>query len=118
VSGEIDRALVAELIELARPLPVTFHRAFDVVRDRGAALEELIELGCARVLTSGGAQDAFAGRESLRALVERARGRIVIVAGGGVRAHNALAIVRASGVRELHSSTPFEPPTESSIHST
>src|SRR5437762_8970805 len=79
-------------------------------RDKAAALETLIDLGIARVLTSGGASDARQGCDSLRALVEQARGRIVIVAGGGIRAGNAAAIVRASGVHEIHSSTVFDPP--------
>lgn len=107
---EIDRDLTAHLVELAHPLPVTFHRAFDETRDLEAALETLVELGVERVLTSGGAAGAFAGRDRLRALVEQARGRIAILAGGGIRAHNAAAIVAASGVRELHSSTVFAPP--------
>lgn len=106
--GDVDRELTAELVALARPLPVTFHRAFDRVRDRRAALEVLVELGVRRVLTSGGAADAHAGREELRALVEQARGRIVVLPGGGVRAHNARAIVATAGVRELHSSVPFD----------
>ena len=109
-SGDVDRELVAELAALARPLPITFHRAFDAARDKTAALERLIDLGIARVLTSGGASAARQGCDSLRALVEQARGRIVILAGGGIRAGNAAAIVRASGVREIHSSTVFDPP--------
>jgi copper homeostasis protein len=107
---EIDRDLTRHLVELARPLPVTFHRAFDEARDLETALETLIELGVERVLTAGGAADAFAGRDRLRALVEQARGRIEILAGGGIRAHNASAILAASGVCEIHSSTVFAPP--------
>lgn len=105
--GRIDRALTAELVEAARPLPVTFHRAFDQTRDRFEALETLVELGVRRILTSGGASDAFEGRAELRALVDRAAGRIGILPGGGVRAHNAAAILAATGSFELHSSTPF-----------
>jgi len=105
--GRIDRALTAELVEAARPLPVTFHRAFDQVRDRFEALETLVELGVRRILTSGGASDAFGGRTELRALADRAAGRIGILPGGGVRAHNAAAILEATGLSELHSSTPF-----------
>lgn len=106
--GEIDVASVRELVALARPLAVTFHRAFDRVRDPLRALDVLASLGIERVLTSGGAEDAYAGREALRGLVAHARGRVVVLAGGGVRAHNAREIVAASGVVELHSSTPFD----------
>lgn len=106
----VDRELTAALVAAARPLPVTFHRAFDSVRDRFEALETLIEIGVRRILTSGGARDAFEGRAELRALVERAAGRIAILPGGGVRAHNAAAILAATGVGELHSSTPFRLP--------
>ena len=109
--GEVDRALVARLVAAAAPLPVTFHRAFDGARDRFEALEALVELGVRRILTSGGASDAHAGRFELRRLVERAAGRIAILPGGGVRAHNAAAIVAATGVDELHSSTPFALPS-------
>jgi copper homeostasis protein len=109
-SGDVDRDAVSRVIALARPMSVTFHRAFDAARDPFAALDDLIGLGVDRVLTSGGAQDAFAGRDRLRDLVAHARGRITILAGGGVRAHNAREIVRASGVGEIHSSTVFAPP--------
>ena len=103
----LDVERTRELVELARPLPVTFHRAFDETPDKLRALDELIALGVERVLTSGGAANAFDGRFALRALVERARGRITVLAGGGVRAHNWRDIVRDAGVAELHSSTVF-----------
>lgn len=104
----IPYAILHELVALASPLPVTFHRAFDRVPDRKVALETLIACGVSRVLTSAGADDAFTGRHELRALVEAARGRITILPGGGVRAHNAAEIVRSACVTELHSSTVFE----------
>jgi len=110
VEGRIDRGLVAELVAAAGSAPVTFHRAFDATVDPFEALEELVELRVARILTAGGAADAFAGRFRLRELVERARGRIAILPGGGVRAHNAAAILAATGVWELHSSSVFTPP--------
>lgn len=110
LEGRVDRALVGALVAAAGPDPVTFHRAFDALADPFEGLEELVELRVARILSSGGAADAFAGRFRLRELVERARGRIAILPGGGVRAHNAAEIVAATGVRELHSSTVFRPP--------
>lgn len=110
--AEVDRELTARLVAAARPLPVTYHRAFDEVRNRFEALETLIELGVQRILTSGGARDAYEGRAELRALVERAAGRIAILPGGGVRLHNSAAILAATGVRELHSSTVFPMPRD------
>lgn len=102
--GAVDRAVLAPLIEAARPLAVTFHRAFDFARDPAAALEATIDLGCARLLTSGGAPSAPEGAANLAELVRRAGGRIEIVAGGGVRPENAAALLAASGVPAVHSS--------------
>jgi copper homeostasis protein len=107
---EIDVDATARLIELARPLAVTFHRAFDELRDLDGGLERLIALGVERVLTSGGAPSAFEGRAQLRELVARAADRIVVMPGGGVRAHNAAQILSETGARELHSSTVFRMP--------
>ena len=102
--GTIDRERTAELVELARPLPFTFHRAFDVARDRNEALDTLIDLGIERVLTSGGAVDALAAADTIAALVERAAGRIVVMPGGGVEPNNVLDLVRRTGVSEVHTS--------------
>jgi len=108
--GEVDTAALARLRAAAGPLSLTFHRAFDAVEDPNASLEELVRFGVDRILTSGGAPDAFQGRLRLKELVERARGRIVVMAGGGVRASNAAAILRDAGVEELHGSVPFRLP--------
>lgn len=101
-AGEVDEAACARLIARARPLAVTFHRAFDSVRDPERALETLVRLGCARVLTSGQEASALAGSAVIARLVRAARGRIEVVAAGGVRPENAAAIVRATGVTALH----------------
>jgi len=103
--GSIDPHAVSAVLAAAHPLPVTFHRAFDEVVDQAAALEVLIRLGVSRVLTSGGAATAAGGASRIRALVEQAAGRIGVLAGGSVRAHNAEALVRETGVTELHSRT-------------
>lgn len=115
--GAIAVDVVRELVALAHPLPVTFHRAFDVPLARATTsaaraqlVETLVHCGVRRVLTSGGARDAFEGRFVLRDLVAFARGRIGILPGGGVRAHNAAEILTVTGVDELHSSTPFRTP--------
>lgn len=102
--GEIDVERMRECVELARPMAVTFHRAFDLCRDPLRALEQLIELGCDRVLTSGQEANALAGTGLIAELVRRSRGKIVVVAGGGVNAGNARELIGATGVTEIHSS--------------
>lgn len=95
----------AELLDAARPLPVTFHRAFDECVDLAAALERLILLGVERVLTSGGAPTAPEGTEVIGRLVIQAQGaggRIEILAGGGIDESNVARLVRETGVREVH----------------
>src|SRR3989442_9543205 len=100
--GDIDADRTRELIGAARPLQVTFHRAFDVCRDAGRALETLIALGVERVLTSGQAATAPEGAETIAELVRQAAGRIAILPGGGITAENAAALVQATGVTEGH----------------
>ena len=86
----------------AGELPVTFHRAFDLTRDTGEALESLMQCGVKRVLTSGGAATALEGVEALGALVKRAAGQITVMAGGGVREETVQEIVHRSHVAEVH----------------
>lgn len=100
--GDIDTPLMRRLIDAARPLPVTCHKAFDAVRDLPAALEALCALGVDRVLTSGGAATAAEGAPMLARLVTQAGGRLIVLAGGGIRAHNVADLVHATGVREVH----------------
>ena len=100
--GEIDAERVGRLVERARPLPLTFHRAFDQVRAPETALARLLELGVARVLSSGGAATAREGSAVLRALVEQAAGRLEVVAAGTVRAENVRTLVEATGVCAVH----------------
>lgn len=107
--GDIDTAAMRRWIAAAQGLPVTFHRAFDHVREPRLALEQLIELGVARVLTTGGrmadgtiAATAEEGIPALRALVEQAAGRIIIMPGCGVNNDNARRIIEETGARELH----------------
>jgi copper homeostasis protein len=101
-TGRVDVAATSSLVRAAGGMPVTFHRAIDETPDALEALDVLIALGVARVLASGGAPTALDGAEVLAALVERAGARVAIVAGGGVRGHNARLVVERTGVRELH----------------
>ena len=100
--GHIDRDRTQELITSARPMNVTFHRAFDMTADPFQALEDLMALGVDRLLTSGQRASAWDGVELIKALVERAEDRIIIMPGGGVDEHNIAAIVQRTGVKECH----------------
>jgi copper homeostasis protein len=101
-SGRVDIERTRRLVELARPLPVTFHRAFDVSADLHRSLEDVIRTGAVRVLTSGGAANAHAGVGCLTKLVETASTRIVVMPGGGITAMNVAHIAKTTGAREFH----------------
>jgi copper homeostasis protein len=98
----VDAASLRLLMDSAEDMPVTFHRAFDMTPDRMEGLEALVDAGVARVLTSGGAQTAIEGAEEIAALVRQADGRIVVMAGGGVREPHVAELVRRTGVGEIH----------------
>lgn len=102
--GGIDTERSRELVCLARPLPVTFHRAYDMVRDPLQSLEVLVEMGVDRVLTSGHDGTALEGLPLLGKLVNVARGRIKVVPGGGITEHNLRRILQDSGAVEFHCS--------------
>lgn len=106
--GRVDRERCGRLLEGARGMDVTFHRAFDMTRDLAEALEDIGGLGIRRVLTSGGAPDVPSGVEVIQGLVKRAGGRLSIMPGGGVTEANAGDIVRVTGVREIHLSARAE----------
>lgn len=101
-AGDVDVPRTRELVALARPLPVTFHRALDMARDPHAALDDLIGLGIERVLTSGQERSALEGLDLIADLVRQAAGRIVVVPGGGVSERNVAKILAASGAAEFH----------------
>eukprot|EP00727_Mastigamoeba_balamuthi_P012579 m51a1_g7944 hypothetical protein (251) ;mRNA; r:118265-119099 len=103
-AGDVDVALAARLVAAARPLSVTFHRAFDLTRDARRALDDVMATGADRVLTSGLERSALEGVWAIRELVQRAQGRIGILAGGGVTERNVGRLVAETGVREVHMS--------------
>jgi copper homeostasis protein len=100
--GRVDVERTRTLVEAAAGLPVTFHRAIDSAVDLPAALEEAIEAGASRVLTSGAAATAVEGADLIGALVGQARGRITVIAGGGIREHNVRDVIARTGVPEVH----------------
>jgi len=101
--GVIDAEHLAQLVELASGLPVTFHRALDRTRDLTKSLETVIGLGCNRVLTSGGEPTVMEGRTSLERMCAHAAGRIRVAAGGGVALANAASLLKIPGL-DLHGS--------------
>ncbi|MEQ8245347.1 copper homeostasis protein CutC [Fulvivirga sp.] len=101
--GTLDKARTRELVELSKPLPFTFHRAFDVANDPLQALEDIIDCGAARILTSGQKNSAIEGIDLLKQIQEKAAGRIVIMPGGGINASNIEELLTI-GCHEFHMS--------------
>jgi copper homeostasis protein len=102
--GRVDLQRSRELVELGRPMSVTFHRAFDETEDLTEALEAVIQTGADCLLTSGGAPDVLTGAESIARLHTQAGERLNIMAGGGLKLANLAEVVRRTGVSYLHGS--------------
>jgi copper homeostasis protein len=102
--GQVDVERTRELAELARPMKVTFHRAFDEASGLDEALEDVIRTGADYLLTSGGEATVLAGAEQIRRLQSQAGDRLELMAGGGLRLANLAEVVRRSGVTCLHGS--------------
>jgi copper homeostasis protein len=103
-NGHIDKERTAELVELAKPLKVAFHRAFDMSNDLEKAIEDLIDLGIVRVLSSGGASSAIKGAETLAKLIKQANGRISVMPGAGINENNIQELINQTGATEFHAS--------------
>ena len=116
--GTIDKERTKELVQIASPMQVTFHRAFDRCKDPIQGLEDIIETGCARILTSGQVPNAGNAIPLLKKLVEHAAGRIIIMPGSGVRSNNIKEIVNETNVIEIHSSARKMHPSLMTFHST
>jgi len=103
--GSIDTKRTQELVDIAgSSMQISFHRAFDRCNDPLIALEEIIATGCKRILTSGQVPNALDALPLLKKLVEKARDRIIIMPGSGVRSNNIKEIIQATGAKEIHSS--------------
>jgi copper homeostasis protein len=100
----VDVARTRQLVELARPLPVTFHRAIDMTPDLPAALKAVLATGACRILTSGGAPDVTRGMDEIVQMVRAAKGRIAIMPGGGITPVTIAAVAQKTGAREFHAS--------------
>jgi copper homeostasis protein len=101
-NGVIDKLLLNELVDVAKPLDITFHMAFDSIKNKEKALEELIELKVDRILTKGCDTNAFDGKNEIKKLIDQSSGRITIIPGGGIREDNFQAIVDFTGAKEVH----------------
>jgi copper homeostasis protein len=102
--GAVDVAATRRLVEMARPMQVTFHRAFDATKDLDAALEDVVAARADIVLTSGGVERITEGVDAVARLVQRAGARIEIMGGSGVRIQNAAALCAATGLSAIHAS--------------
>lgn len=109
--GGVDIERSRELIDIAKPLPVTFHRAIDMCRDIRQAMEDIIELGCERILTSGGECSALEGAPVIAVMIEQAADRIIIVPGGGINERNVGRILESTGAKEFHGSARTSVPS-------
>ncbi|KAA0069050.1 copper homeostasis protein CutC [Rhodanobacter sp. T12-5] len=109
--GRVDTARCRPLIAAAGKLGVTFHRAFDLSRDPAQALEDIVTLGCERILTSGMQGSAADGSTLIRELVEQAGDRIVVMPGAGITAQNIAALATATGAHEFHASAKHQLPS-------
>ena len=101
-NGDVDVHRTRELVELARPLPVTFHRAFDMTRDMFRALEDVCATSAERLLTSGGAATASDGVATIAELIKKAGQRVLVMPGSGIKPHNARQLVDQTCAREIH----------------
>ena len=102
--GTVDKIRTSQLVNLAYPMSVTFHRAFDRANDPFKAMEDIIECGCERILTSGQQPTALEGIELILALIKKAEERIIMMPGSGLRSDNIISIAQQSGAVEFHSS--------------
>ncbi|MEO7959964.1 MAG: copper homeostasis protein CutC [Ginsengibacter sp.] len=102
--GTVDKNNCSKLINYAYPLGVTFHRAFDRTADPMQSLEDIIDIGCERILTSGHQPKAMDGLDEIKALVQQADDRIIIMPGSGINSENITNMAKQSGATEFHSS--------------
>ena len=100
--NEIDLELTKRLVEEAKPMKITFHMAFDEIEDKKKAIDELVDLGVDRILTKGGTEDAMAGKDVLKELIEYANDRIIVMPGKGVNKENRDYLLEYTGAKEIH----------------
>ncbi len=114
--GQVDMLRCRALIGAAGRMGITFHRAFDLARDLHRALEDVVALGCERVLTSGGQSSAMEGTGLIRELTTQSAGRLSVMPGAGVHADNIVGLAAATGAREFHASAKQQRPSGMRYH--
>ncbi|MBB6631044.1 copper homeostasis protein CutC [Clostridium algidicarnis] len=102
--NNIDINRTKELVDMAKPMEITFHMAFDEIKDKKVAIDNLIKLGVNRILTKGGAKSAIEGRDCIRELINYSKDKIIIMPGGGVTKDNYNELVKYTGAVEVHGS--------------
>ena len=112
VDGKIDMSACCRMMQAAKGMSVTFHRAFDVCQDGEEALEQIISLGCDRLLTSGRETSVELGAEYVAKLIKQAAGRIVIMPGAGIKPHNIAWIEKTTAATEFHSTAAVDQPDQ------
>lgn len=113
--GSIDEETIRRLVSEATGLSITFHRAFDVCSQPAEALEQIVSLGCHRLLTSGQAPSAEQGIPLIKKLVKQSNGRLIIMPGAGVNQENARRIISETGAHEIHGSLRRNGSTDSEL---
>ncbi|XP_078312447.1 copper homeostasis protein cutC homolog isoform X2 [Crassostrea virginica] len=103
-NGRVDKELCSKILELIKPLPATFHRAIDMTSDILQSLDEVVDLGFQRVLTSGGSSSALEGLPMIQQMMDTAKDRICVMPGGGINSGNLERILNGSGAKEFHGS--------------
>jgi copper homeostasis protein len=114
--GQVDKERLSILVEDAYPMGITFHRAFDWTREPYNALEDIISLGCERILTSGQKPDALSGASLIADLVAKADHRIIIMPGSGIRTSNIGELAAITKAEEFHSSARIRKSTDMEFH--
>lgn len=102
-NGELDAEKLEKIVKIANPMKVVCHRAFDACVNKEEAIEKIIQAGCSKVLTSGGAPTSEEGIEGLARIVKQVKGRIGVIAASGVTSDNVARIIKGTGVKEVHS---------------
>ncbi len=110
-NGSVDLERCRKLIACAKPMSITFHRAFDLTADAFTSMEEIIGLGCHRILTSGQRASAMHGASLISGLIKQANGRIIVMPGGGINEKNIVSLRKTSGANEFHLSARMMKPS-------
>ncbi len=114
--GQVDIEVMERLVAVARPMEVTFHRAFDLTPDPMKSLENIMSLGVDRILTSGHRSSAFEGVEVIRSLVEMSQGKLSVMPGAGINEDNVVSILEQTGAKEFHISASGSRPSKMQFH--